>query len=531
MAEIFPGLHYFAESWIPKQAQALHAQMVVYGGTSAGVFAAVAARRLGLSTLLLHPGKHLGGMTTGGLGWTDYGNKNIISGMARQFYRDVGRLYGHDEIWSFEPSAATKVIQRMLEEAKVPVRTGAYIESVTMDGRRIALMTMLGGLQVHGNVFIDATYEGDLLALAGVTHTVGRESNATYGETLNGIQVRNLHQFSHPVDPYVRPGDVGSGLLPGIMDEDLSLRQGQGDGRVQAYCFRVCMTYDPALRVDWARPRDFNPENYILATRWFQGEKDAYNDQLRGSSGVPAKFDILAPPTAGGFHKTDTNNHGPVSSDFIGESWDWPRGNYEERERIFQKHVSYQTGFYWHMAHCPEIPERYRDAYTRWGLSRDEFTTTGHWPHQLYVREARRLISDYVLTEHDCRLTRRCPDPVAMGSYAMDSHNCCRFSKMDGGQARVLNEGDVQVPCAGPYGISYRSMVPRSGECENLLVPVCVSASHIAYGSVRMEPVFMALGEVAAHAAHCVLGARCAVQAVDYSLLRSRLVAAGMVLG
>jgi hypothetical protein len=532
MAENFPGLHYFADSWIPTQPETIHAQVIVYGGTAAGVFAAVAARRLGLSTCLLHPGKYVGGMTTGGLGWTDYGNKSIISGMARGFYRDLGRAYKCEEMWSFEPSVATAIIQRMLEEAKVPVRTGAYIESVTMDGRRIAMITMLGGLQAHGDVFIDATYEGDLLALAKVSHTVGREDNATYGETLNGIQVRALHQFSHPVDPYVRPGDVGSGLLPGIVDEDLSRRQGQGDDRVQAYCFRVCMTDDPALRVRWSKPGDFNPADYVLATRWFQGPKDAYNDQLAGSGGeaVPAKFDILAPPTAAGFHKTDTNNHGPVSSDFIGAGHDWPRGNYVERERIFQKHVSYQAGFYWHMAHCPEIPQRYRDAYGRWGLARDEFTTTGHWPHQLYVREARRLVGDYVLTEHDCRLTRRCPDPVAMGSYAMDSHNCCRLSKMDGGQARVLNEGDVQVPCAGPYGISYRCLVPGKGECENLLVPVCVSASHVAYGSVRMEPVFMALGEVAANAAHCALSARCAVQAVDYSRLRSLLVTAGMVL-
>ncbi len=533
MAEIFPGLHYFTDAQISARRETLQAQVVVYGGTAAGVFAAVAARRLGLSTLLLHPGKHLGGLTTGGLGWTDHGNKSVISGMARRFYQDVGRAYGLGEVWSFEPHVAAEVMQRMLAEADVPVQTGAYVESVTMDGRRIAMITMLGGLQVHGDVFVDASYEGDLLALAGVSHTVGREGNAAYGETLNGIQVRDLHQFSHPVDPYVRPGDAGSGLLPGIMDEDLSLRQGQSDSRVQAYCFRMCMTDDPALRVDWARPAGFNPDDYVLATRWFQGQKDTYNEQLResGANGVPEKFDILAPRTAGGFHKTDTNNHGPVSSDFIGQSWDWPRSNYARRERIFQNHVRYQAGFYWHMANNPEIPERYRVAYRRWGLARDEFTATGHWPHQLYVREARRLIGDYVLTEHDCRLTRRCPDPVAMGSYAMDSHNCSRFIKMDAGQARVLNEGDVQVYCAGPYGISYRSMVPRSGECENLVVPVCVSASHIAYGSVRMEPVFMALGEVAAHAAHCALGTRCAMQAVDYSLLRSRLVAAGMVLG
>ncbi|NNM88781.1 MAG: FAD-dependent oxidoreductase [Phycisphaerae bacterium] len=534
MPEVFPALHYFTDSWISARPESIHADVVVYGGTSAGVFAAVAAQRLGRSTLLLHPGKHLGGMTTGGLGWTDYGNKNIIGGMARRFYQDLGRAYGCDEIWSFEPSVAKDVIKRMMAEAQVPVQFGQYLQSATMDGRRIAMVTMLGGLRVHGKVFIDATYEGDLLALAGVSHAVGRESNVAYGETLNGIQVRNLHQFSHPVDPYVRPGDSSSGLLPWIVGEDLSLCQGQGDGRVQAYCFRVCMTDDPALRVDWPKPPGFNPDEYLLATRWFQGDKDAYNDQLArtadGADAVPAKFDILAPRTAGGFHKTDTNNHGPVSSDFIGANYDWPQGNYVQRERIFQNHVRYQAGLYWHITHSPEIPQRYQHAYGLWGLARDEFTDTGLWPHQLYVREARRMTGDYVLTEHDCRLTRRCPDAVAMGSYNMDSHNCSRFIKIDVGQVRVLNEGDVQVPCAGPYGISYRCLVPRTGECENLLVPVCLSASHIAYGSVRMEPVFMALGEVAANAAHCALEEQCAVQAVDFSILQSRLVAAGAVL-
>jgi hypothetical protein len=294
------------------------------------------------------------------------------------------------------------------------------------------------------------------------------------------------------------------------------------------------MTDDPALRILWERPADYDQRQYVLARRWFQGPKDNHNEHLRdaadGPDAIPAKFDRLAMRTPGGFHKTDTNNHGPVSSDFIGMSWAWPEADYRTRERIFQAHVTYQKGFYWHMANCPDIPERYRRAYQRWGLARDEFMATGHWPHQLYVREARRLVSDYVLTEHDCRCDRRCADPVAMGSYGMDSHNCSRFVTVAQGRPRVLNEGDVQVPCVGPYGVSYRSIIPRRGECENLLAPVCLSASHIAYGSVRMEPVFMALGQAAALAAQAALHSGTSLQDIDVPALQQELRRQGAVL-
>jgi len=311
------------------------------------------------------------------------------------------------------------------------------------------------------------------------------------------------------------------------------VRQGQGDRRVQAYNFRVCMTDDPALKMDWSLPERFEPQNYVLATRWFQGEKDDYNEQLSPAARPDAelrKFDILPNLTAGGFHKTDTNNHGPVSSDYIGANYAWPEGDYETRERIFQKHVAYQMGFYWHMANSPDVPERYRQAYQQWGLPRDEFVDTGHWPHQLYVREARRMVSDYVVTEADCRGVRRLDDSIGMASYTMDAHNSARFVKIENGRARVLNEGDVQVPPTDPYPVSYRAVIPRRGECENLLVPVCLSASHIAYGSARMEPVFMLLGESAAQAAALALKQGCPVQSVAYAPLREALLAAEQIL-
>jgi hypothetical protein len=296
----------------------------------------------------------------------------------------------------------------------------------------------------------------------------------------------------------------------------------------------MCMTDDPALRIDWERPEKYDPAMYVLAERWFRGDKDEYNDQLTAERAkitgeVPRKFDILPMRTAGGFHKTDTNNHGPVSSDFIGANHDWPTASYARREEIFQAHVTYQKGYYWFMANSPEIPERYRAAYRRWGLAKDEFQATANWPHAIYVREARRMVADYVITEHDCRGQQQAPDPVGMGSYAMDSHNCSRFVSRGYGKPCVMNDGDVQVGVP-PYPISYRAIVPKAGQCANLIVPVCLSTSHIAYGSARMEPVFMVLGESAVIAANLAIESGQAVQAVDQKKLHEQLLKAGQVL-
>ena len=527
----FRGLHYYDPDWILPTTETIRAEVCVYGGTAAGVVAAVKLARLGKSVILLQPGKHLGGLTTGGLGWTDFGKKHVIGGMARQFYSDVGREYGLPEEWRFEPHVAEKVFSRWIAEARVPVRFCQYLDNVEMTGRRIAAVTMLGGLRIEAPMFVDASYEGDLMAKAGVSYTVGREGNAVYGETINGVQIQDFHQFSHPVDPYVVPGDPQSGLLPQIMDEDLSLRQGEGDRRIQAYCFRMCLTDDPSLKIAWPKPTAFDPLQYVLATRWFNGEKDEYNEPLHPQRPTaPKKFDLLPNRTPGGFLKTDTNNHGAVSSDFIGANYDWPEGDYATRENIFQSHVNYQMGFYWHIANSPEIPGRYRLAYQRWGLPKDEFADTGHWPHQLYIREARRMVGDYVLNEADCLLKRTANDAVGMGSYYMDSHHCSRFVKIENGKARVLNEGCVIMAPAGPYPVSYRSIVPKRGECENLIVPVCLSSSHICYGSVRMEPVFMVLGESSAVAAVMAIDSRVPVQDIDVFQLRQHLLADGQII-
>ena len=520
-------LAYFRPDWIVATNETLEADLAIYGGTAAGVVAAKTAAERGLTVVLLQPGHTLGGMTTGGLGETDAGKQAVIGGAARQFYRDMGAEKGRDEEeWHFEPHVAQKIIDAYAAHPHIETRRHQYLDSVELDNGAIRSATFLGGLKVRAKFWIDATYEGDLLAKAGVSFHVGREANGVYGETINGVQVREKHQFSHPIDPYIEAGNPRSGLLPGINGQDVAA-VGSGDGRIQAYNFRVCMTDDPDLRVNWRKPDGFEARDYELARRWFNSEKDEYNDQLPGFGGLPRKFDALRARTANGYVKTDTNNHGPVSSDFIGANYAWPEADYAGREQIFQAHVNYQQGLYWFLANDSSVPARYREAYARFGLAGDEFANTQHWPHQLYVREARRMIGDYVMTEGDTQHTRQCDDAVGMGSYALDSHNCQRFVR-DG---RVTNEGDVQLPPRAPYAISYRAIVPKRGECPNLLVPVCLSSSHIAFGSIRMEPVFMILGQSAAIAAHLALENRASVQEVNYAELRAELDKAGQVLG
>ena len=503
-----PNVRYFDPAWEEATDALLCADVCVYGGTSAGVAAAVSAARRGKSVVLLHPGLHIGGMSSSGLGLTDFGMKEVIGGISREFYRRVGAHYGWDDEWRFEPHVAERVFTDLVDEARVPVYLGQFLRCADMESQRITEITMRGGLRVRARMFIDVTYEGDLMAKAGVRYFVGREGNSTYDETLNGFQVSKHHQFDSTVDPYVVEGDPSSGLAPWVNPE--GGLTGKGDHRVQAYCFRMCMTQEPENRVPFPKPEQYDPLQYLLIPRWLRGTEDD----------VFAKFDRIQG------NKTDTNNRGAVSTDFIGDNEAWPEANYEARERIFQEHVAYQQGLHWFMANDPCVPDEIREQYAAWGLAKDEFTDTHNWPHQLYVREGRRMVSDYVVTEHDCMGRRRCDDPVGLGSYQMDSHNCQRFAH----EGHVLNEGDVEVALDAPYPISYRSIVPRRGECENLAVPVAASASHIAYGSLRMEPVFMILAESAAVAASLAIDAGCAVQSVPYTRLEKALLVAEQVL-
>ena len=501
---------YFDPSAISASDRQITADVCVYAATAAGVVAAVTLARRGRSVVLLNPGRHVGGMTSGGLSYTDLGNKQAIGGSARRFYRELGDHYQTDEEWCFEPHVAQTLLQRWLEDHDIEPIHHCYVDRVETDGPAIRSATMLGGLTVRARRFIDCSYEGDLMARAGVAFRVGRESNAEFDETLNGVQLHDKHQFKKPVSPYRVADDPASGLLPHVSDAELA-PLGTGDALIQAYNFRVCVTDRPDLRVPFAAPDGYDADEFELVARWLQTATERE---------VFFKFD----PIRQG--KFDLNNQGAFSTDYVGGNHRYPGASYPERQQIFADHLRYQMGIHHFMAHDPRVPEGFRQRYATFGLPRDEFVDTGHWPHQLYVREARRLVGGITMTEHHCFGREGCDDAVGMGAYQMDSHNCQRLV-VDG---QVKNEGDVQVHLPAPYSISYRAIVPPAGSVENLLVPVCLSASHIAFGSIRMEPVFMILAESAAIAADLSIRDDSPLQELPYDALQQELLAADQVL-
>ncbi len=520
-------------------------EVVVYGGTSAAVTAAVQAKRMGKSVAIVSPDRHLGGLSSGGLGWTDTGNKGVIGGLSREFYHRVWQHYDRDAswkwqtreaygnrgqgtaaidgeqrtMWIFEPHVAESVFDAWVKEEQVPVFRDAWLDresGVTLEGNRVVSIRTLDGKTFSGTVFLDATYEGDLMAAAGVDYHVGRESTGEYGERWNGVQTGVLHHSHHfgavpePIDPYVVPGDPSSGVLPRV-SPDPPGEYGAGDDKVQAYCFRMCLTDHPENRVPFEKPEGYDPAEYELLARIFEAGWDQ----------VFRKFDPI--PN----RKTDTNNHGPMSTDNIGFNYDYPEASYERRREIIREHETYQKGWLYFIATDPRVPEEIRNEMNRWGLAKDEFVDNGNWPHQIYVREARRMIGELVMTENHLLKRKPTPDPVGMGSYTIDSHNVQRYITPEG---HVQNEGDIGVPTRGPYQIGYQALVPKRDRCENLLVPVCVSSSHIAFGSIRMEPVFMILGQSAGTAAAMAIDREIAVQDVPYGALRERLLSDGQVL-
>ena len=527
-------------------ADVIQSDICIYGGTGGGVAAAVQARRMSKSVVIAEFGNHLGGMTSGGLGATDIGNKAAIGGIAREFYHRIAQYYARDEawrfetrehyfktgsrnstmpdlrapdttLWTFEPHVAEDIFFQMINEAKVPVYFQQRLHFVKKDGARITEIVMENGKTDRASMFLDATYEGDLMAKAGVSYTIGREANNKYKETLNGICAKTpKHQFAVAVDPYVKPGDGSSGLLSFVQGDDLG-QPGTADHSVQAYNFRLCYTQNPANRLPHTSPPNYNPAKYELLARYLEALVAAEHKSKLDDFWHP----ILMPNS-----KTDINNNGGFSTDFIGANYEYPDGNYAVRTKIWQEHTDYIRGFVYFLATNPRVPENMRAEMQSWGPAKDEFLDTDNWPHQLYIREARRMISDYVMTEHNCRGDAKAEDPVALAAYTMDSHNCRRIVR----NGRAENEGDVQVGGFPPYPISYRSIVPKSGECDNLLVPICLSATHIAYGSIRMEPVFMILGQSAATAAALALNDNTPVQKLSHQKLRAQLIADKQIL-
>lgn len=498
--------------------------IVVYGGTSAGIAAAVQSARMGLSVIIVEPSAHLGGLTTGGLGRTDSGRTEMIGGISREFYQRVKKYYDNDSVWlhepksvpdsdamwGFEPNVAKKIFIEMLEEQNIPVvmedRLILSQQGVEKRNNRINAIKTENGNVYKGRYFIDATYEGDLMAMAGVSFHVGREANSVYDETLNGVQKIRSHNHIFPgfVDPYIEAGNPDSGILPGVHGENPGV-EFEGDHRVQAYCFRMCLTDIDANKVPFEKPQGYEELEYELLFRNFES----------GENRTPWLPGMM--PN----RKTDTNNRWGFSTNKIGINYKYPEGNYSTRASIIEEQLHYQKGLMWTLANHPRVLANVREEVSKWGLAADEFTDNNNWSPQIYVREARRMIGDYVSTEHDCRRTKVAEDSVGLGSYQMDSHNVQRYIT---GMGCVQNEGNIEVSPQGPYAISYRSLIPKEKECDNLLVTCAVSSSHIAFGSIRMEPVFMILGQSAATSIAIAKEQNSGLHNVEYLTLKDRLI-------
>lgn len=484
----------------------------IYGGTSAGVIAAYTVKNMGKTVLLIEPTSHIGGLTAGGLGYTDIGNKFAITGLSRNFYRRIGKHYNKFENWIFEPKAATEVFSEYLTEASIqPLynyrivkanKIGTIIKSIELEHSTIPDTEKL---IIVAKQFIDCSYEGDLMAKANVSYRVGREANTEYNEKYNGIQLENKHQFPDGIDPYLVKGDTSSGLLWGISSSVLASR-GSGDSCVQAYNFRICLTDNTENRIEITQPEDYRPERYELLLRYL--EKSPAKDLW-----AFLKMDRI------GNNKTDINNNGPFSTDMIGMNHNYPEADYAKRKELQHDHEDYTKGFLYFVGNDPRMPENLRKQMKRWGYPKDEFLENNHWTPQMYVRESRRMVGEYVMTQANCEGKLTVDDAVGMAAYTMDSHNCQRLVV----NGMVKNEGDIQVKGFPPYPISYRSILPNSSQCTNLTVPVCLSATHIAYGSIRMEPVFMVLGQSAAVAAVLSIKGRTELHKLDVRKIQNEL--------
>ncbi|MEA5401597.1 FAD-dependent oxidoreductase [Arcicella sp. DC2W] len=518
------------------ETQVRKADVIIYGGTSAAIIAAVQVKKMGKSVIVVSPDTHLGGLSSGGLGFTDTGNKEVIGGLSREFYQRLYQYYQNNSTWQwqkkeeygnkgqgtpaidgtnrtmwiFEPHVAEQVFEDFAKGNKLLIFRNEWLDRsekgiVKVSGSIQSFRTLNGNVY-QGKMFIDATYEGDLMAVAGVDYHVGREANSVYGEQWNGVQpeiFQHGHHFKAKISPYKIANDSTSGLLPEISSEPIA-EYGSGDNKIQAYCFRMCLSNHPENRIPFPKPEGYDPARYELLARVFaSGWRETFD-----------KFDQI--PN----RKTDTNNHGAFSTDYIGKNYDYPEASYERRKQIIKDHELYQKGLMYFLQNDKSIPADVHEKMQEWGLPKDEFKDNGNWPHQLYIREARRMIGEFVMKEADALGKTQVPNPIGMGSYALDAHNAQRYIKKDG---YVQNEGDIGVHPDKPYSIAYGSILPKEKECNNLLVPVCVSSSHIAYGSIRMEPVFMILGQSAATAAVLSINNKVSPQQLPYSKLKAVL--------
>lgn len=509
--------------------------MVIYGATPAAITAAVQASSDGLSVIIAEPSNHIGGMTTGGLGWTDYGVEEVIGGLSIQFYQEVFKHYCNDSAWKynkmeeyaglpqalrsedsifwmFEPKVASMIFNRWIKENNIEIITNAKILSLKKEGTEIkSIQTQKGNLK--GKFFIDCSYEGDLLAKAGVGYHVGRESSGTYVESLAGVlnpydtTIIQPKQWFGDIDPYDEQGD----LLYGISDEPLA-EPGSGDGKLQAYIFRTCLTDAPENRIEISKPMNYDSTKYELLARYIATREIWELKQLLKMSPIPNR-------------KTDINDNCPYSMDYIGANYGYPEGSDYRRDSIIQDHYYYNIGMIYFLGHDPRVPENVREEMLTYGLPIDEYINNGHWSPQLYIRESRRMIGVFVMTQKDCQVDIHKKTSIGCGSYGPDSHHCQRVIF----EGKVINEGNFLEPKKA-YAIPYEAILPLKNECSNLLVPVCLSASHVAFGSIRMEPVYMILGQSAAVAVSIALKDNCGLQEVDYSVLKKELEGLGQIL-
>jgi len=469
--------------------------LIVYGGTSSGVIAAYAASMKGLKTLLVEPSSHLGGMSASGLGETDIGNKYTVTGLSREFYRRLGKHYGTFEAWRFEPHIAEKLYNDLVKEGEVEVllnyclnhleKKETVITSISFENTK---NQTIGLKNLSAKVFIDATYEGDLLEKAGVSYHIGREGNAKYDEKLNGVvKIVKSNQVPDGIDPYIIPGDSTSGLIWGVSNEQIK-KEGTADSKVQAYNYRICLTTDTSNMIPIKKPINYNPVTYEVLRRIIKKRDEA--------NWIQRIFQLYLRISPMPNNKTDINNKGGFSTDMIGHSSNYPIASFEERKEIEQKHREYIEGLFYFLAYDPDVPQHVKDQMRQYGWPKDEFIDNGGFPHQIYVREGRRLVGDFVMTEHHVRGKKLVNDTIAMGAYNLDSHHSGRYVV----NGMVKNEGEFQEPVK-PYPISFKTLIPKAEECSNLLVSTCISSSHVAYGSIRMEPVFMMLGQASGIAA------------------------------
>jgi hypothetical protein len=496
-----------AASATPQAGQDLRSTLVIYGATPGGIMAAVAAAREGVKVTLVEPTKHVGGLTTSGLGGTDHCVKRVIGGLSREFFYRNGAAYGRSGAeWRTESGRAEKIFEGYLQEANVELLRETKVLALNKQGAKIISAALSSGKTLPADAFIDATYEGDLLPLAGVSYHVGRESAQEFAETTAGIFHTNVRdQFPASVSGRLQSGPQKGALLPGILPSGPGTR-GSADSKLPAFNYRPCITKEASNRVEFRKPAHFDPLQYELLVQYLQAQPQVRIDEL---------FRFL--PTPG--NKIDLNNRGPFSSNFIGQSWEYPEASEAKREQIRQAHRTYLEGLLYFVANDPRIPPHIQGEWRQYGLCKDEFVSNQHWPYQLYVRVGRRLRGQYVLREKDLTHERSKEDVIANASCPVESHHAQRYLAQDG---TIKHEGWVTI-MVKPYHIPLRSIVPKASEASNLLVPVALSASHIAYSSLRMEPTFMILGQSAGVAAAQALSRKVTMQEIDYPQLREKL--------